>query len=71
MYEWKIDYWLKNGVHLVGKFVGPENDTTSVANKILAGNTNEFFGLYGEDEQHNLLVKKGAIVACDISPWKE
>ena len=70
MYEWRIDYWLESGAHLVGKFVGPENNSTEVANKILAGNPNTFFGLYGDDEKHNLLVKKGAISACDISPWK-
>ena len=67
MYRWKIEYWLDSGAHLTGIFVGPEDDSTKVANKILAGNPNEFFGLYGENEKHNLLVRKGSVVACDIS----
>ena len=70
MYKWKIEYWLDSGAHLTGYFYGPEDDSTKVANKIIAGNQNEFFGLYGENEKHNLLVRKGSIVACDISQAK-
>ena len=68
---WKIEFWLEGGHHVVGKYVGSERDTTGVANKILAGDANSFNGLYGVNEQHILLVKRGGIVACDISVWRD
>lgn len=71
MYKWRVEYWLESGAHLVGMYIGRESNSGDVVNKLVAGNPNEFFGLYGENDKHNLLVKKGAIVACDISEWRD
>lgn len=70
-YSWRIEYWLEGGTHIVGKYIGPERNSSDVANKVLAGPPSEFFGMYGENERHNLLVKKGSVIACDISEWRD
>ena len=69
-YSWRIECWMEGGAHVIGKYVGPERNTGDVSNRVLVGPNNEFFGMYGVDEKHNLLFKRGSVVACDISEWR-
>lgn len=73
MNKWKIDFVMRSGNTIAGLYEGPENDSASVANKLLAGDPNCFEGmysLYGYGKE-NLLVKKGEVVAATISEYKE
>lgn len=69
MYKWRIEFVLNSGKVLVGMLRGSEDNSNDVAKKILEGQPNEFIGIAGIDETHNLLVKKGEIVAVDISVY--
>lgn len=69
MYEWKLELYLESGQVLIGKYIGPETGSADVAKKLLAGPNEEFFGIYGENERRNLMVKRGSIAACDISAF--
>ena len=70
-YFWTIKFYMKNGDVIQGLYVGSEESSGDVANKILNGNDNTFNGLFGEDENHNLFVRVGEIQAIDISPIKK
>lgn len=73
MNKWKIDFVMRSGNKIAGIYEGPESDTSSVAEKLLAGDPNTFEGmysLYGYGKE-NLLVKKGEVAAATISVYKE
>ena len=71
MYQWKIVLHMSSMQALTGYYEGPEKNSGDVANRVIAGASNEFFGLYGDKQKtRNLLVKKGEIVAADISEWR-
>lgn len=67
-YRWKVKYYLKTGPILTGVYIGPEKSTNDVANKIIAGDGNEFTPVYADSKETSaLLVRKGEIVAAEIS----
>ena len=68
MYKWRITVYLKSGRALPGIYIGDENESTDVANKLLAGPSNEIFGMYGSDEKSNLLINRMEVAAMDIRP---
>lgn len=70
MYKWRLEYLLKNGSRIVGMYIGDENESKDVVNKLMVGPLNGFVATYGRDEQHNLLVMRGEIAAVDISEWR-
>lgn len=67
-YFWTVVFYMKNGNVIQGLYIGSENSSSDIANKLLNGNDNAFNGLFGKDENHNLLVRVGEIQAIDISP---
>ena len=70
-YFWTVVFYMKNGDVIQGLYIGSENSSSDIANKLLKGNDNTFNGLCGKDENHNLLVRVGEIQAIDISPIKK
>lgn len=73
MNKWKIDFVMHSGNKISGIYEGPETDSTSVAESLLAGDPNRFVGmysLYGYGKE-NLLVKKSEVAAAAISLYKE
>ena len=67
MYNWKIEIILKSGKELTVYYRGVENNSTDVANKMLAGNENTMNGFSNEDGTKNVLVKINEIAAASIS----
>lgn len=67
MYKWKIEIILKSGKDVTVYYNGSENNSTAVANKLLAGETNKFNGFSNEDNTKNIFVKIGEIAAASIS----
>ena len=67
-YFWTVVFHMKNGDVIHGLYIGSENSSSDIANKLLKGNENTFNGLFGKDENHNLSVRLGEIQAIDISP---
>lgn len=67
MYKWKLEFILKSGKELTVYYKGYENNSTAVANKLLAGNENNMNGFNNEDETKNVFVKIGEIAAASIS----
>lgn len=67
MYTWKITFHMKNGGIFEGYYRGPENNSADVAQKVCTGRPDDFTGLFGENDSHNLYVKLGEIQAYDIS----
>ena len=72
-YSWTVIFYMKNGDVIHGLYIGSEKSSSDVANNLLKGkgNDNTFNGLFGKDENHNLLVRVGEIQAIDISPIKK
>lgn len=69
MYKWRIKFYMKNGSVFEGFYRGPEMTSGDVANKVCTGISDNFTGIFGEDERHNLFVKIGEIQAYVISPY--
>ena len=70
MYKWHITYELVGGQTITGIYEGPENNSNDVANRILIGGENDFFGLHGSYNTSNLLVRNRDVSAVDIREWK-
>lgn len=69
MYKWRIKFFMKNGDIFEGFYQGSENASNEVAKKVCSGRLENFTGIFGENEKHNLFVKLGEIQAYDISPY--
>ena len=67
MYAWKIEFILKSGKELTVYYRGIENNSDSVANKMLTGNENTINGFGNEDGAKNIFVKIGEIASASIS----
>lgn len=67
MYKWKIEYVLKNGEHLSGRYYGPESDSNAVFKVLLAGGINTFNGCKTLDEKGTLCVRNDDIAALIVS----
>lgn len=67
MYTWQIDIWLKSGEKIKARYKGDETNSTDIMNKLIHGKLdNDWLGLYGETDSHNVIVKLGEIAAIDI-----
>ena len=71
MYRWNVDITLKSGKTINVMYEGIDNASSSVANKIIAGGSNNMNGFYDSTRTHNILVLVGEIAAIDISEYKE
>lgn len=72
-YKWRVDIML-NGRNDILKCVwsGSETNSTDVATRILTQRQpQDFVGMYGLSENHNVFVRVGEIVALDIYPISE
>lgn len=67
MYAWKIEFILKSGKELTVYYRGIEDNSDSVANKMLTGNENTINGFSNEDGTKNVFVKIGEIASASIS----
>ena len=63
MYAWKIEFIKELTVY----YRGIENNSDSVANKMLTGNENTINGFSNEDGTKNVFVKIGKIASASIS----
>lgn len=70
MYKWRITILLcGTNQSLRCVYVGPEDNTTDVFNKMFAKTTpNDFIGLAGASPRSNILVRAGEISAIEIRP---
>lgn len=70
MHKWHVDILLKDRDQVINCiWNGPENNSTAVANAILTKNRpQDFIGMHGLSDRHNVLIKVGEIVLLDISP---
>jgi hypothetical protein len=67
MYAWKIEIILNSGKELTAYDKNDFNNSTDVANKVMAGVNNEIVGLGNKEGTANILVKKSEIAAITIS----
>lgn len=70
MNKWLVKFTLKSGVQIEALHVGPETQSTDVAEKALAGGSTTMNGFYDTTMTRNILVLVGEIAALDISVWK-
>lgn len=71
MYQWRIEYTLKNGRQFYGMYEGPENDSLDVAKRLFTLRPQDFVNHYGKDKGHMILVKMEEISTVNISAWKQ
>ena len=73
MYRWLINFQLKNSpVDIRAVYVGPEDNSTDVFNKIFHDATpNKLVGLQGLDGKSAIFVRYGDIAAMRIATSEE
>lgn len=65
--KWKIEIVLNSGKELTGYYYGTEENSDTVAHKLLSGDKNSFFGIRGKEAASNLLVKIGEFAAIVVA----
>ena len=71
MYKWKIEFTLASGKEITGVYSCDARNSSAVAQDVLAGSIDEFFGMLTPDGKGNLLVKRRDVAAAIISVFNE
>ena len=67
MNKWKVEIILKSGKELTAYCTTEHDNSTKVAEMLIAGNQNETIGLNDKEKTKHIVIKKDEIAAIAIS----